>query len=121
MPKSNLPLQDLVIFLLNEDIAKAPKALSKSGLRPTPVRSGDQSIGTLYVQPTHSSVPKWARFFEGTVEPRVFGRVASSSALFFVEAADRLFALSFGHGRHLLRPGCWEERFGLRVALNCLK
>jgi len=32
--------------------------------------------------------------------------------------AGRLFAVVFGQGRHLLRDGSYEERFGLRVTLN---
>src|SRR5207247_6303751 len=30
------------------------------------------------------------------------------------------FALTFGHGRHLFKPGAWEENFGLRVTLNSI-
>lgn len=34
------------------------------------------------------------------------------------EAKERIFALSFGYGRHLLRDGVYEERFGLKTLLN---
>ncbi|MGT4071592.1 UNVERIFIED_CONTAM: TIGR04141 family sporadically distributed protein, partial [Aeromonas hydrophila] len=45
-------------------------------------------------------------------------RNSTVSAIFLTRAGNRLFALSFGHGRHLLNPGCYEDRFGLRVTLN---
>jgi uncharacterized protein (TIGR04141 family) len=36
----------------------------------------------------------------------------------FVEASDRLFAFTFGQGRHLLEPEALESDFGLKVVLN---
>jgi uncharacterized protein (TIGR04141 family) len=43
---------------------------------------------------------------------------SSASAVLVVRSGSRLFALTFGHGWHLLKPGSYEEDFGLRVTLN---
>jgi uncharacterized protein (TIGR04141 family) len=43
---------------------------------------------------------------------------ASTSAALLVEAGERLFALTFGHGRHLLQTEAIEQDFGLKVVLN---
>ena len=44
----------------------------------------------------------------------------SISALCFREVEGRLFALSFGYGRYLLRDYVYEKNFGLRTALNLI-
>ncbi|MEA2231579.1 MAG: hypothetical protein QOD83_1395 [Solirubrobacteraceae bacterium] len=46
---------------------------------------------------------------------------ASTSAALLVEADERLFALTFGHGRHLLEPEAIEQDFGLKVVLNTVE
>lgn len=40
------------------------------------------------------------------------------NVVLLVKASKRLFALTFGSGRHLLEYGAYERNFGLRVALN---
>ena len=53
---------------------------------------------------------------------------ASAKAIFLVKInvkekgkkKKRIFALAFGYGRNLLKPGVWEERFGLKTALNVI-
>lgn len=106
--------------------------LIKAGMKDRDVMDGDSSeaislpvtvenkeIGTLYVKHTPAHPPDWAKFFYGSIDlnSKEF-RNSAVSAIFLTRAGNRLFALSFGHGRHLLNPGCYEERFGLRVTLN---
>src|SRR2546425_782967 len=45
---------------------------------------------------------------------------ASSAAVLIVTVSEKTFVLTFGYGRSLLRPGVWEEDFGLRVTLNAV-
>jgi uncharacterized protein (TIGR04141 family) len=58
--------------------------------------------------------------FDGLANTSDFGNVQSSSALYITEASGRLFAVSFGHGRHILKTGAYEDRFGLLVVINSL-
>lgn len=84
-----------------------------------PVIVESKEIGMLHVKHTPAHPPDWAKFFSGSVDLKAKElRNSSVSAIFLTRAGNRLFALSFGHGRHLLNPGCYEERFGLRVTLN---
>lgn len=41
-----------------------------------------------------------------------------AAGILFIRAEQRIFALAFGGGRHLLEPGVYESDFGLKVALN---
>jgi uncharacterized protein (TIGR04141 family) len=56
-------------------------------------------------------------FFGSYVNRREF-QASSVAAVLLVRAGGRFFALTFGHGRHLLDPASYEEGFGLRVTLN---
>lgn len=117
---SQVPLCALTIYLINESYQSEDLILkSKSNLTKFPIRSRSH-IGDLYVQSTRSNIPRWASFFDGYVNANQFGKVSSPAAVFLVRADRRMFAITFGQGRHLLDPGCWEERFGLKVALNCI-
>ena len=86
-----------------------------------PIRAGRTGIGDLYIQPPRSHPPSWAEFFEDYIDIAKLGRVSTASAVFLVQSGGRYFAVVFGQGRNLLQTGIWEERFGLRVVLNCIE
>lgn len=116
------PLRSVTIYLLREDIVRPEEALrSPAKLKSFDVGSGSARIGRLYVQSSRPQVPRWAKLFSNYLDVNELGRVSTSSAVFLVQIKKRLFALTFGQGRHLLNPGAWEERFGLKVALNCIE
>lgn len=75
--------------------------------------------GHLYVRPSNSNEPKWVRFVSDGFGSDIKGVYnASSSAVLFVHASGRWFALIFGYGRSLLHPDAYERDFGLKVCLN---
>lgn len=111
----------LTIFLLKDGMKEgdAISAESLKGMRSFPVELDGKQVGSLHVNQNPEHPPNWASFFAGSVNLRSRDlKNASVSAILLTRASGRLFALSFGHGRHLLNPGCYEERFGLRVTLN---
>lgn len=111
----------LTIFLIKEGI-KDRDVMDGEILPDTfslPVTVENKEIGMLYVKHTPAHPPDWAKFFLGSIDLNAKElRTSAVSAIFLTHAGNRSFALSFGHGRHLLNPGCYEERFGLRVTLN---
>lgn len=70
--------------------------------------------------------PKWvSNFFQDSLDDiRLANKTIQAVYLLDIEVSDegesRVFALSFGLGRNLLRLEQFEERFGLTVALNIL-
>jgi len=75
--------------------------------------------------------PTWVKnFFEGNFSNiitnngngedslKIFS--ASAKAILFVETSERIFAITFGYGRSFLKPGVWEEGFGLKVLVNII-
>lgn len=86
-------------------------------------------FGVLYYGGSHINAPSWIKKFLGNLFSnqgeasagdglKIFS--ASSKAVFLASVDDRLFAITFGYGHTMLTPGVWEERFGLKVALNTI-
>lgn len=115
-------LRQLSIFLLKEAVQSAEDALRTDATvgECSPLDGGKQ-VGRLFIDRRPSKPPGWARFFDGYFDTRDRGRVKSTAGALFIEVRDRLFAVTFGHGRYLLKPECYEERFGLLVALNSVE
>ena len=93
----------------------------KETYRAFPITFDDQEIGTFYVKPSDVLEPLWLDFFGRTVDRKALElKRASSAGVLLVERSNRLFAITFGYGRYMLRPTAVEERFGLRAALNVI-
>jgi len=76
------------------------------------------TTGTLYVSSTPASPPDWTRLFAGSTDRPLDIQRPNFGAVFLLKASSRWFAVTFGTGRHLIEPGCFERRFGLKAALN---
>jgi uncharacterized protein (TIGR04141 family) len=120
MPALGPKTQSLTIYLLKEGFKTFEAALKKvESVQRLDVREGLPFEGSVFIRQTPSTKPRWANF----VEPGISGSLdavfnASNSAVLMLRVEDRLFAIAFGHGRHLLLPFAYERDFGLRVTLN---
>lgn len=113
-------MRALTIYLLRESIATPEDAIA-GAIRPEEVRAGTSLYGKIFVKAGRKKPPKWAPLFSPFVDEGSLGSVQSTAAAFITEAGGRLFALTFGQGRHLLHPDSYEERFGLVVTLNSIE
>jgi uncharacterized protein (TIGR04141 family) len=119
--ETKVPTHGLTIYLIKERFQDAKGVLIENArLQHHPIKLGSRAIGDLYVERQRPKPPPWAKFFRGHIDPAQLGQVASSAAVLLMKAQHRLFAVTFGHGRHILDADAWEERFGLRVALNSI-
>jgi uncharacterized protein (TIGR04141 family) len=75
---------------------------------------------SLFVKSSAPVPPKWVGYVSGHITagalPKVLG--ASSAGVLLVPAGKDLFAVTFGYGRFLLKPGALVQDFGLKVVLN---
>ena len=79
-------------------------------------------VGSFYAEDSRSRLPDWVRdFFLDTLARTFTIRTASAKGALLVNVQQRIFAITFGHGRHLLNDGVTEERFGLKVVLNSVE
>lgn len=81
---------------------------------------GDEGDWLLFVRNVNSGTPDWAAYLRQIFAKAKFSTSASVSALLLIPHLGRLWAITFGRGRFILREGAIEERFGLRCALNAI-
>jgi len=75
--------------------------------------------GRLYVQRQEPLEPEWVGVLEGlTGASLAHVRTQLAGAVLVVRLAGRIFAFTFGQGRHLLVAERFVDDFGLRVAAN---
>jgi uncharacterized protein (TIGR04141 family) len=115
-----IPVRTLTIFLVKEQVGETEIIDPEEAAQctETPVSLGTRQVGTLFAKQTPTTPPGWVKFFaeSGAEMPRL--RRASVAAAFVTRTAGRFFVVVFGQGRHLIKSGACEERFGLRVTLN---
>jgi uncharacterized protein (TIGR04141 family) len=76
----------------------------------------------LFTRCTPPHPPSWLRFFPQDAQQAIEGMLAASAgAILFVRSKDRLFAVCFGTGWHLLAKDSFVRNFGLRAALSLVK
>jgi uncharacterized protein (TIGR04141 family) len=100
--------------LTREDALRDPDAVTAHRV---PVIYPDAPSLFVATNPPHP--PGWRRYLVDHVPDPLEDLVAAScSAVLLIDAGDRLFAVTFGQGRHLLDPEAFEHDFGLKVVLN---
>lgn len=86
-----------------------------------------EGVGTAYLGKSHTNVPQWANsFFGGHIDTtNIF--TANARAVLLAKVAinengdTRIFAITMGYGKNMLKDDVVEERFGLKVILNTIK
>jgi uncharacterized protein (TIGR04141 family) len=111
--------QQLSVYLLKPDVISFEDALkAPDDLAAVPLRDATLD-GSLFVDAPPPVPPSWVGLLlEGVTEPLDHLRNQHASAVLLLRVQGRIFAFTFGFGRHLLRRGAIERDFGLRVALN---
>ena len=110
----------LNIYLIRPEYKTFKDALAENAQRYT-VSVSPSKQGTLFVKQAQEHRPAWAPYLaDGLIDPNVLGTVKSTAAVLFIEIRTAIFAVTFGHGRFLLKPDSVEERFGLLVTINSL-
>lgn len=116
------PQITLTVFLIKKDRVDVDSFLPGSeSLDKYAIKNGHETIGDLYVKLSRAKPPGWGKFFTDYIDAKDLGKANSTGAVLIVRVSERWFAVTFGQtGRYLLEPECWEERFGLLVALNSI-
>lgn len=116
-------LQKLHVRLLKSGVHRIEAALEDTqSLDTYDLRAGLGFDGRLYVSPPNQGPPAWLRFVQTGLEDPLDNLTNRTNAAVLVMRRNRhMFALTFGHGRHLLREDVLQPDFGLRAALNALR
>lgn len=110
-----------------KDIFKHPEELKNED-----ISNDGEYVGTLYYKNSHVSEPDWVeRFFASSFNNNINNKsnntdsefkifTANPNAILLTIVDDRAFALTFGYGYAALKPGVYEERFGLKTILSII-
>lgn len=115
-------VRHLVTFLMRQDVSNFESVLKDHNkvLR-FPLNSGVGCEGVVFFAKDQFRTPQWLSFLQsGTDSQLPTIQSEGASAVLVVRQDGRLFAITFGTGRHLLDQDCFVSDFGLKVALNCI-
>lgn len=113
-------LGQATIYLAEHDVKEPADLVKEDGTIQAIALAGAAGLdGTLFVQQHDATSPTW-------VEPlselagQELGQIRTqlAGAALVVRLSGRFFALTFGQGRHILKPDLLVDDFGLRVAAN---
>lgn len=115
MTTDNKTTQSLSIYLIKKSVSDQD-VINEEGLDNETI----PGVGKLYYKSSSKKPPAWLNFFQDYKIDGLFS--SSASAVLIVSVSNRTFAIPFGPaGRHFIRKGTWEERFGLLVTLNSVQ
>ena len=123
MRLSTPPLQKLHVRLLKSSVRSAEAVLEdRHSVNSYQLKSGLGFTGRLYVSPPNQGPPKWLRFVDTGIEDELKEITnRTNAAVLIIRRNGRIFAFTFGHGRHLLSEKGLQPDFGLKAALNTLR
>ena len=112
-------LQKLTLSLLKEGHSRDDVFRDIDELEAVIVPALGAEEESLFLRSRSPHRPRWVAYLERHVAGPLEGLfAASASAVLLFEAEGRLFAATFGQGRHLLDLESFEKDFGLKVVLN---
>ncbi|WP_420590766.1 TIGR04141 family sporadically distributed protein [Bacterioplanoides sp.] len=108
--------KDVVAYLAKEGVTK-DDFIDRSS-RPQRIEiNHDDLVAELYIK-RKESTPQWLELFSDIDISDALRKQSTLRGLLLVESGDRLIALTFGHGRSLIKQHLIVRGFGLRVAMN---
>ena len=110
----------VAIFLIKDGFTEPKEILEDfDNLKCEEIKSGDELIGTLFYLESKKSEPNWLKKFFNieNIEGINFFN-SNTRAIFLVKGETRMFALTFGYGKSLLKNDTFEDDFGLFTTLN---
>ena len=111
---------NLTIYLLKSEITSFYDALQhEEDCTEIDLSPRFELDGKVFLKQKEPSEPSWLSFIrEGIVSLPISLTVSSASAILFLQIRERILALTFGYGKHLLDGESYERLVGLKAVLN---
>lgn len=113
-------LEKLTISLLKEGLGRGDVLRKDKEITGHRVDSVEKDEDSLFTDGVPSHPPRWADYLDphtpSDLKAILFS--ASASAVLILEASGRVFAVTWGQGRHLVESDNLVQDFGLKVVLN---
>ncbi len=117
------PLQKLHIGLMKTNVRQFDEMIEEGvDLSRYTIRRGIGFSGRLFISPPNQSPPNWLTFVQTGISEKLRELTnRTNTAVLAIRRSNRIFAFTFGHGRHLIRTSAIVPDFGLKTALNALQ
>ena len=113
----------LSVFLLKPYVNKFKDAI-KAEVRDYSkynIKKQTDAEGLIIIGSTRSNSPSWEQLLQEGAEKKIATlQNASNRAVLFFKIKGRIFAITFGYGKHIIIEELIERDFGLRTALNLM-
>src|SRR5436190_9699177 len=106
------------IFLLKERLTAREFVDDEKHTGAILLQDQDDWEGVLYLASQRTGTPEWIQEISPLLTSPIRGVSAGISGALLIEVEGRTFAVTFGHGRSLLKPKAIVRGFGLRVTVN---
>jgi uncharacterized protein (TIGR04141 family) len=123
MPKSEKKSYKLSIYLLKNDIKNYRDALKEEITIQAELEFKEEinAEGKVIIGATKQSTSSWRELIQEGVNPPLPDlENTSNRAIVFFKIDNRIFALVFGYGKHLIKEEAIDREFGLRTVLNII-
>lgn len=120
MAEKKKRLQKLTISLLKEGLGRGDVLRNDKEAMGHRINSINKSEDSLFTDGIPSHPPKWVDYLDAHTPSDLKAALfsASASAVLILEASERVFAVTWGQGRHLVESDNLVQDFGLKVVLN---
>ncbi len=110
----------LTIFLIKQGITNHASILDNYNTLNSKNMRGDNDdiVGVLYFPKSIFYPPDWLENFFETADLGVIFQNSNTRAVYIIEVSGRLFVLTFGYGKSILKKDVYEDDFGLYTTLN---
>lgn len=122
MQRKSPPLVTLRVQLMKADVREFEDALEERPRTEYRLVKELDFDGRLYIAEPSGRIPEWFEFVQAGIDqdlPDLATR--STAAVLLIRCQERVFAYTFGYGRHHIRSVAVEPDFGLITTLNALE
>lgn len=120
MAEKKKRLEKLTISLLKEELGRDDVLRKDKAVVGHRIRTIDKTRDSLFTDAVPPHPATWVAYLDPHTpsDLKAILSSASASAVLVLEASERIFAVTWGHGRHRLESDNFVQDFGLKVVLN---
>lgn len=114
-------IYNLSIYLLKDNVDTFEKALKNVRTKRCVIKDKFNIDGVIYIGDPKSKVATWQGLLQEATDeviPALEG--VSNRAILLAKVNNRVFALPFGYGKHLLKDGVIDRDIAMKTALNII-
>ncbi|MBO8170870.1 MAG: TIGR04141 family sporadically distributed protein [Bacillaceae bacterium] len=115
----NTPKIKYTVFLIKEEYTEFDEVIEEEKWEhKLYIKDTFDLNGIIYIGHNQQTKPSWYQELKKGIinPPEIMNQ--STRAVMLIKRRGRIFAFTFGHGKHMIKPETYERGFGLKIVLN---